>query len=115
MNPTLAALEDAITHQAREAAIADVNALFRRLEQDLYHLGIDLRRDEIRTKLKTDLDPLQRKILEAVTKEKACLLAERILRANAIIEKEAEQQQALEAQDDAEDVIIEEDIPDDCD
>src|SRR5258705_5215653 len=84
MNPTLAALEDAITHQAREAAIADVNALFRRLEQDLYHLGIDLRRDEIRTKLKTDLDPLQRKILEAVTKEKACLLAERILRANAI-------------------------------
>jgi hypothetical protein len=87
MNSALAAIEAEISKQAREAAIKDVGKVFSNLILDLYHLGAKAH--------DLDLIPLQSKVVDLVTKEKACLLAERILRANSIAKQEAEMQKRL--------------------
>jgi hypothetical protein len=100
MNPELAALEEAITKQAREAAIRDVAKVFHNLTCDLYHLGAkasDL-----------NLQALQTRAVELVTREKALLLAEQILRKNAVPENEIASQVPGVA-------IIDEEVPDDSD
>jgi hypothetical protein len=75
MNQELAALEEAITRNAREAAIEDVGKVFSNLKMDLYRLGV-------RNSADLELEPLKNKAIDLVTKEKACLLAEDILRRN---------------------------------
>lgn len=101
MNPELAALEESITKQAREAAIKDVAKVFSNFQMDLYRLGV--------TKYKElGLESIQAKALEVVTREKALLLAEQILRKNAVPENEIAAQ--------VPDVdIIDEEAPDDSD
>jgi Mg/Co/Ni transporter MgtE len=98
MNQNLAALEETISKQAREAAIRDVGKVFSNLSMDLYHLGFN----DVE-----EFQSLQSKVVEEVTRAKACLLAEQILRKSAALTKE-------ELPDD-DVIIIEEDIPDDCD
>jgi hypothetical protein len=85
MNSELAALEAAISKQAREAAIKDVGKVFQNLTLDLYHLGA--RASDL------DLAPLQTRAIELVTKEKALLLAEQILRKNAVTKQQLDQQE----------------------
>src|SRR4029077_14121587 len=101
MNQNLAALEETISKQAREAAIRDVSKVFGNLTQDLYHLGFnDL-------DMVNEFQQLRTKVVDEVTRAKAYLLAEQILRKSAALTKE-------ELPDDHV-IIIEEDIPDDCD
>jgi hypothetical protein len=93
MNRELAAIEEVISKRAREAAIRDVGKVFSNLSMDLYHLGFN------------DLDEfqqLQSKVVEEVTRAKAELLAEEILRRNDALTKDM-------ASDD-EVVIIDEDL-----
>jgi hypothetical protein len=110
MNSVLAALEETISRKAREAAIRDVGKLFSNLEQDLYHLGLKNFGEELR--------PMQTKVVDLVTREKACLLAEELLRRQESILKAQDEKEALaksfaqEAPDD-EVIIIEEEVSDD--
>jgi molybdopterin converting factor small subunit len=105
MNAVLAALEETISKKAREAAIREVGKLFQNLEQDLYHLGLKNFGEELR--------PMQTKVVELVTHEKACLLAEELLRRQDTILKAQDEKEAL-AKSFAEDVIIiDEEVDDD--
>lgn len=83
MNRELAALEEAITKQAREAAIRDVGKVFSDLKMNLYRIGMTKHLE-----LEQELEPIKHRAIDVVTREKALLLAEQILRKNAAPEKE---------------------------